>query len=288
MAQSPSHIWGQIIGNAVELGVLSVLEGVAGEYGLYLDRIGPRPARSGKKLTWVDQHGNKHDLDYVLERGGSATAIGSPVGFIEVAWRRYTKHSKNKAQEIRGAVLPLAETYHQEAPFLGAIIAGEFTGNALTQLESLGFQVLYFPYADVLTAFAEVGINAGYEEDTPTAEFDQKIAQWSGLTAEEQAVVVDTLMAIRDDNVQQFAGALRATIGRTVDAVLVMPLYGSSIEFQTLDSALDYLEDGTVGNEPSGDFVRVELEVRYTNGDTVRGSFAEADAAADFLRAVGA
>ena len=87
---------------------------------------------------------NSHDLDFVLERGGTPDKIGMPVAFIETAWRRYTKHSRNKAQEIQGALEPLAETYRHLAPFKGAVLAGVFTEGALTQLRSLGFTVLYF------------------------------------------------------------------------------------------------------------------------------------------------
>ena len=213
----------------MEAGVGSILHYTATEFGLYLDSSGPRPARPGKKVTWLDQYGNRHDLDYVLERGGSEAVRGTPVGFIEVAWRRYTKHSKNKAQEIQGAVLPLAETYHHEAPFLGAIIAGEFTNNALVQLHSLGFQILYFPYTDVLSAFRSVGIDASYEEYTLTKEFESKFEQWAGLTEKQRAVVGEALMMIRDDNVQEFVSALRATIGRLIDTVLVIPLFGKAI-----------------------------------------------------------
>ena len=69
-------------------------------------------------------------------------------------------------------MLPLAETYHYEAPFLGAIVAGDFTNNALVQLHSLGFQVLYFPYSEVLAVFRSVGIDASYEEYTSAEAFD--------------------------------------------------------------------------------------------------------------------
>lgn len=55
-------------------------------------------------------NGNAHDLDFVLERGGSDDKIGMPAAFIETAWRRYTKHYRNNAQEIQGALEPLAET----------------------------------------------------------------------------------------------------------------------------------------------------------------------------------
>ena len=54
--------------------------------------------------------------DYVLERGGTDTVRGLPAAFIETAWRRYTKHSRNKAQEIQGAVLALAHAKRLPAP----------------------------------------------------------------------------------------------------------------------------------------------------------------------------
>ncbi|PYU96302.1 MAG: hypothetical protein DMG25_02190, partial [Acidobacteria bacterium] len=64
-----------------------------------------------------------HDLDYVLERGGTEDTLGVPIAFIESAWRRYTKHSKNKAQEIEAAVMPIALTFARHQPFCGAVVA---------------------------------------------------------------------------------------------------------------------------------------------------------------------
>src|SRR4051812_12671125 len=112
MAASPSHQFGQIIGDMLEAGVKPLLKELAHKHGLYLDSKGKRPARRGtKKVSWYDLFGNKHDLDFVLEKGGTDMVSGVPIAFIEVAWRRYTKHSKNKVQEIEGAILPLATNY---------------------------------------------------------------------------------------------------------------------------------------------------------------------------------
>src|SRR4051812_30535648 len=119
MAEAPGHRLGQIIGETLERAVEPVLADFAAKHGIYLDKHGARPARPGKKLTWTDALGNKHDLDYVLERGGTDSTIGLPVAFIETAWRRYTKHSRNKAQEIQGAVLPLVATHSTTKPFAG-------------------------------------------------------------------------------------------------------------------------------------------------------------------------
>lgn len=160
MAEAAGHKWGQFVGEYCGSAIEPLLREFADEHGLFLDKKGPRPARTGKKLRWVDSYGNGHDLDYVLERDGTPDKIGTPIAFIESAWRRYTKHSKNKAQEIQGAVLPIAEKHRFCAPLLGCILAGDYTANALNQLKSIGFKVLYLSYDSVVEAFATVGVDA--------------------------------------------------------------------------------------------------------------------------------
>ncbi len=92
MAESLSHKFGQIIGELLELAIEPHLEKFAKKNNLYLDKKGKRNARPGKKVSWTDNRGNKHELDFVLERGGTENRIGVPVAFIEAAWRRCTKH----------------------------------------------------------------------------------------------------------------------------------------------------------------------------------------------------
>jgi len=122
---SPGHKLGQIVGVLLERTFGASLEAFSRRHGLYCDRRGGRPAvRSGSKVTWEDSRGNRHDLDYVLERGGTDLLIGEPVAFIESAWRRYTKHSRNKSGELEGALLPLRDTY-PTVRFVGVVLAGE-------------------------------------------------------------------------------------------------------------------------------------------------------------------
>jgi hypothetical protein len=86
MAQSPSHRFGQIIGDTLERALRPVLKAAAKDLGLYLDSKGERAARGRRrKVSWVDGKGNAHDLDYVLEDGGTDERIGSPRAFIEIA-----------------------------------------------------------------------------------------------------------------------------------------------------------------------------------------------------------
>jgi len=81
MAAAPGHRLGQIIGETLERALEPVLSDFAREHLLYLDKHGSRPARPGAKLTWTDALDNKHDLDFVLERGGTDHKIGLPVAF---------------------------------------------------------------------------------------------------------------------------------------------------------------------------------------------------------------
>src|SRR5580704_1075007 len=114
MAQSPSHTFGQKIGELLEDLLHPLLLQVAEKHGLYLDYQHARAARANrKKVAWRDNKGNSHDLDFVLEAGGSESEVGTPRAFIECAWRSYTKHSRNKAQELQGAIIPLAETFQR-------------------------------------------------------------------------------------------------------------------------------------------------------------------------------
>lgn len=83
MAESPAHRFGQIVGEVLEAAIEPLLSRFAKKHSLYLDKKGERPCRPGKKCSWLDRNGNKHDLDYVLERGGSRTNLGIPAAFIE-------------------------------------------------------------------------------------------------------------------------------------------------------------------------------------------------------------
>jgi hypothetical protein len=187
MATSPAHRFGQIIGDLLEEIMTPQLQSFCDERGLFLDKKGIRgQARGGKKVAWLDKYGNSHDLDFVIEKGGNAAVRGRPLAFIEAAWRRYTKHSRNKAQEIQGALLPIAEKYGWDKPFLGVVLAGVFTNGSLTQMRTSGFEVALFPYESIVVAFSSVGIDARFDEETPDSVFQHSIDQISGLTPQKR------------------------------------------------------------------------------------------------------
>jgi hypothetical protein len=286
LAQSPTHKFGQIIGDLVEESVREPLEAVAKKHALYLDYKHPRPVRGGKnKVSWKDAKGNIHDLDYVLEAGGSEEVQGRPKGFIEIAYRRYTKHSRNKAQEIQGAIGPLSETYKDDHPFLGAVLAGVFTEGSLTQLRSHGFSVLYFPFESIVAAFAKVNVDAAFDEDSPDAEVQAKVKACQELAPSDWDKVIRTLRKVHRKEFEQFMHELEISLTRSVKSVLVLALHGKSCDVTTIDAAIRFIEHY---DESGGqmEFVRYEVNVRYTNGDEIRGTFESKTEAIKFLDGV--
>ncbi len=291
MAQSLAHRWGQIIGDVFELFVERVLADAAAKHGLYLDKKGRRPARPGKKVTWHDGYGNKHDLDYVLERGGSASTLGTPAAFIESAWRRYTKHSKNKVQEIEAAVSPVADTFSRHQPFRGAVLAGEFTHSALQQLESKGFALLHLPYASILTAFDLLGIDAASEDGaggTTERQFREKINAWQ---KQRQPQASETLLAewnrIHASDIARFIRRLDESLTRRVLSVRLAVLRGHAVECADIPSAIEYLVNEAASatlREDALERTAFELQVRFSNQARIEATFPNRAEAIAFLR----
>lgn len=283
MAESPAHRFGQLIGELLESVIRPQLEDFCRIQRLYLDhQKRDRPARSGKKVSWTDQYGNAHDLDFVIEREGTDHQIGRPVAFIESAWRRYTKHSRNKAQEIQGAILPLAEKYRWNNPFLGTILAGVFTEGSLDQLRSLGFQVLYFPYESLVAAFQSGGIDIAFDEATPDEMFKNTTNLIEKAPPEKMAGIRMHLVATNQAAIDNFFAALRQRLSRHVTRVVVIPLYGRVNEFATIEAAVRFLEGHRI-YEGSGEFRKYEIRIEFSNGDKVEASIGAKDKVKEFL-----
>jgi hypothetical protein len=286
MAESPAHRFGQMIGELLESVIRPQLEDFCTIQGLYLDhQKRDRPARSGKKVSWTDQYGNIHDLDFVIEREGTDYQIGRPVAFIESAWRRYTKHSRNKAQEIQGAILPLAEKYRWNNPFLGTVLAGVFTENSLDQLRSQGFQVLYFPYGSLIAAFQSEGIDIAFDESTPDDVFKNTASRIEETPPDKISSIRMHLVVANQTAIDSFFAALRQRLSRQVTRVVVVPLFGRVNEFTTIEDALRFLEIYAI-YEGSAVFRKYEIRVEFSNGDKVEAFIEAKEKVKEFLNFV--
>lgn len=267
MANSPTHRFGQIIGDLLEQATVETVRPIAEKHHMYLDFIHPRPARNGnRKIHVEDVLGNFHDLDLVVEEGGSEDIIGRPRAFIEVAWRRYTKHSKNKAQEISSAVLACARKYSDDAPFTGTVLAGEFTDNSLQQLRSQGFVVVHFSLHSIVDAFKKVGINAFWEEDTPDEQIEEQVKKYEKLTNAERETIKHMLFLEEKASFAAFAKILDESLDRRISKVTVTSLWGSLQTFATIEDARNYIESLNLDESGSHGFVRFEIRIEYSNG----------------------
>lgn len=283
MALSPPHRFGQIIGDILEEITLSLLQDFCDQRGLYLDKKGVRDTRKGKKVSWEDMYGNIHDLDFVIEKDATATRRGRPVAFIEAAWRRYTKHSRNKSQEIQGAILPIADKHHHDKPFLGAVLAGVFTAGSLTQLRSSGFEVVLFPYETIVESFAHVGIQAAFDEDTPDATFQTAVDEIEALSSENRSAVRNKLVELNQPVIDAFAASLAASLDRRLTRIIMIPLHGQKHEFETVQEAITFINGYDEAEIADGEFIRYEIIARYSNSDTIDASFDNKERAIRFL-----
>lgn len=287
MASSPSHKLGQIIGDLLEEIMGPQLQDFCDKRGLYLDRKGERgAARKGKKVSWQDKFGNDHNLDFVIEKGGTKDRRGRPLAFIEAAWRRYTKHSRNKAQEIQGAVLPIAERHEWDKPFLGVILAGVFTEGSLSQMRSSGFEVALFPYSSIVEAFASIGINVAFDEGTPDADFKRTIRKIEALTNQQKAFLKQHLIHSNQKLLDRFFKELQATLDRKVARVIVIPLHGNQSEFTSIKEAVSFIRGYDEVAPQNGVFREYEVIVRYSNGDKIEAVFKDKQQTLGFLNYV--
>lgn len=291
MAQSPSHKFGQELGKLLENIVLNdILKPQLQEFtranNYYLDWQKYRPARKGKKVTWEDKYGNKHDLDFVIEINGTDTQIGRPIAFIESAWRRYTKHSKNKVQEIQGAILPIIELHHLSAPFYGVFLAGDFTKSALEQLRNNGFAIIYIPYLDVVSAFREISFDVGFDEQTPDEIYTKASQKLTRLSRDEKERLRQAIMRLSQSEINQFMDRLRNCLERYIVKVTLIPLFSHRYEFDTIDAAIKSINSIDIRN-PNGVFTRFEVIIDYNNNDTIRATFQNKAALTDFMRKIG-
>ncbi len=187
-----------------------------------------------------------------------------PKAFIEMAWRRYVKHSKNKVQEIAGAILPLVETYAQDMPFYAAVLAGEFTKNSLIQLESQGFYVVHFDYEEICSFFQKMGVSIRWEEDTSGEELLNIMDSFQALELRDSDTLNQHFFIEFADRLEKLAQALCESLDTKISEVVVVPMHGVAQALSSAEAAIDFAR----GYDESSavPILRYEIIVRYSNG----------------------
>lgn len=179
--------------------------------------------------------------------------------------------------------MPLAETYRDSHPFLGVVLAGVFTDGSIAQLRSHGFQVVYFSYESMVTAFKRVGIDARFDEKTSDAVLQRRVRALEAIDGPAKARLARTLRSVHKESLDEFLGGLRRALRRALTSIRIIPLHGSATDVRSVGEAVAFLEsyDESAGAAP---FVKFEIQVRYTNGDEIRGEFQSKREALAFLK----
>lgn len=159
-----------------------------------------------------------------------------------------------------------------------------FTENSLTQLRSRGFDIVFIPYDDVLTAFDVVGIDASSVEETTDLDFQRKVGQWEALSGAGRAKVRSALVEVARPQTDAFVAVLNRKLARQIQHVTVTVLHGRALDTATVLDAIKYIEDYSATAVSDAPALKFDVQVRYNNSDLVGGVFHERADAIDYLR----
>ncbi len=265
---SAGHKLGQLVGDWFEeFFVLPLLQRVADQLKLYLDhRFRTRKARAGDKIIWKDSDENGVDFDFVMELAGTDEKRGIPVGFFESFWRRGSRHSKDKARDDSGKLVPMRDV-HPTARFLGIVAGGDFTAPARALIQSRQIDLFFVPKAKIVSAFEKSTLPIDYPDKMVEAE-KAKLADAveKGLTVK---IKQETATALRQlvgaTSLDSYVDRVRAALGSLPQEIRFVGQRRSKAEvFETIADATAFL------NKPTFDFSELAesfmYQITYTDG----------------------
>ncbi|PSW25757.1 hypothetical protein C9J19_18380 [Photobacterium phosphoreum] len=286
---SSGHKLGQLIGDWFEEDIAApLLEKVAFELNLYLDHRFKKRSCRGNKIIWQDLDENDVDYDFVLELGGSDDKKGIPVAFFETFWRRGARHSKDKARDDSGKLMPMRDTY-PTARVLGIISAGDFTRPAQELVHSRHIDLFYIPKEQICNAWESAGITMDYDDRA---------------TESTKNEITENAILLLDSSRQQIFNNLCSSVGsavfesyinRIIAGVSALPMQynitsvwiGDKLSFQNYNDVINYIDDVDVNGEFNGSVILFRYEVIFSDGTIFERVDLTADEALELHNTVG-
>ncbi len=265
---SAGHKLGQLIGDWYEEWfVLPLLKEAANKLNLYLDnRFVARAVRGAEtSILWKDDDGNEVDYDFVMELGGKDTERGIPVAFFECFWRRGARHSKDKARDDSGKLLPMREV-HPTARFLGILSGGDFTEPARTLVRSRSIDLFYVPKQKIVDAFRRVELTIDYPDKAAEATKAALLASLETEMPAKRRRVADALRAsVGRTSLLSYVDRLRASLGAVPQEIRFFARRQSKPQiFDTIPNASRFLDNPVFDyTDPREGYV---YEITYTDG----------------------
>ena len=269
---SGGHKLGQLVGDWYEKHIAAEIFGsVAKDLGLYLDhRFKNRSCRGGK-ILWKDLEENTVDYDFVIELGGNDSSYGAPLAFFETFWRRGARHSKDKARDDSGKLMPMRETY-PTARVLGIVSAGDFTRPAQEYVISRGIDLFFIPKDHIIQAWGKSGIQIDYPDGASEKEksilVTKAMEKLKQKNKEEE--IAKNLYSICGNAVfESYKERLKATLSSIPISYSLTSVYsGRKNQFNKHEDAESYLKGfDDSKNIDSKDFShKVTYEAVYSDG----------------------
>jgi hypothetical protein len=269
---SGGHKLGQLVGDWYERHIAAVVfESVANDLGLYLDhRFKERSCRGGK-ILWDDLEGNSVDYDFVLELGGTDSTRGVPIAFFETFWRRGARHSKDKARDDSGKLLPMRDTY-PTARVLGIVSAGDFTKPAQEYVQSRGIDLFFIPKNNIVKAWNQSGIEIDYLDGAKEEEKARLVdsAQLKLEKESKEKEIATNLYEICGNAVfESYIERLKALVSSVPVSYGLTSVYlGEKIQFSDHIQARNYLDDFDVVQKINSSELKHKIiyEAVYSDG----------------------
>lgn len=266
---SSGHKLGQLVGDWFQDDfVQPILQDVAQALGLYLDHRKNKREVRGDKIIWEDEYGNGVDYDFVLELDGSSSHRGIPVAFLECFWRRGSRHSKDKARDDSGKLMPMRHAY-PTARFLGIVGSGDFTKPARELIRSREIDLFYVPKQKVIEAFASLEMMMDYHDKAGEKIKEELSANFAAkLTADAKTLaatklrdlMTKTVIAGYIDRVKSNLSALPQEIR------IILHLKSKAVTFETVDDAHVFLTASPPQFDISEPTSGYTYQVTYSDG----------------------
>lgn len=266
---SSGHKLGQLVGDWFQdYFVTPLLQEVAGRLRLYLDHRNNQRQVRGDKILWRDDDNNVVDYDFVLELNGNENQLGIPVAFLESFWRRGARHSKDKARDDSGKLMPMRSTY-PTARFLGIVACGEFTRPASELVWSRNIDLFYVPKAKVIEAFLGLGLIMDYN-DKANEETKAGIANAFErlLTEEIKLRAAEALRGLMGEMaIKSYVTRVQAALSTApVEFRIVSQLHSKPMVFETVEAVADFLRISNPEFDFSNPDKRFSYQVNYSDG----------------------
>lgn len=269
---SSGHKLGQQVGDWFEEHIaLKLLDQIATHLDLYLDhRFRSRTCR-GDKIIWMDQDGNAVDYDFVLELYGTDEKKGIPIAFFETFWRRGTRHSKDKARDDSGKLIPMRASY-PTTRLLGILSAGDFTKPAQELVKTRNIDLFYIPKEQICQAWRKHNIEIDYP-DNANEQLKQQMAQKANLllqqTGIKQSIAAQLIKDLGEAVFTSYTRRIIASISAIPISYRVTNIYRSaSVSFTQYTEVTNYMTTHAIQQENYAAMKhQISYEAIYSDGE---------------------